>query len=174
VNKHYLLPVLAVVETMKILPEIVMLQAHLPLLPGVSKEPCLAQIILGQGHVSSCKITTTKTGAVLLQQQEAYHALERCGDLEWSVLPAPFLSPSASQKAALPRIGASGQYPSKVPSLSVKALTPEILASLSSPYRRVLALVDGKRSIEEIARLLNKTPQEVQQMLTTLPHLIQF
>ena len=173
-DKHYLLPVLAVVETMKMLPDVVMLQAQLPSLPGISKEACLAQIILGQGRVHSCTITAAKTGTVLREQQEAYHALERCGDLNWSVLLAPSLYAPASQKATLPYMVASGQYTSKIPSLRVKALTPEVLAPLSLPYRRVMMLVDGKRPIEEIARLLNKGPQEVQQMLAALEHLIQF
>jgi hypothetical protein len=84
------------------------------------------------------------------------------------------MSVQGSPKATLSYRGTSGQPPSKVPSLRIPTLTPEILASFSHPYRRVLVLVDGKRSIDEMARLLNKTPQEVQQMLSTLPHLIQF
>jgi predicted transcriptional regulator len=87
------------------------------------------------------------------------------------VLPAP--SAPASQKATLPPMGASGQLTSKVPSLRVPA-TPEILEPLSHPYRRIVRLVDGRRSIDEIARLLNKEPQEVQPMLAALGHLIQF
>lgn len=173
-DKHYLLPVLAVVETMKMSPNVVMLQAQLLSLPSVSKEVCLAQIILGQGRVHSCTITTAKTGTVLREQQEAYHALEQCGDLNWSVLPAPSLYASASQKTTPPHMGVSDQYISNIPFLRVKSLTPEVLAPLSLPYRRVLMLVDGKRSIEEIARLLNREQQEVQQILAALRHLIQF
>jgi hypothetical protein len=173
VDKHYLLPVSAMVETMKMSPDVVMLQAQLPSLPGVSKEACLTQIILGQGRVYSCIITATKAGTVLREQQEAYHALERCGDLSWSVLPAPSRYAPAVQKTALPYIGTSGQHMSKIPSLRVKALTPEVLAPLPPPYRRIILLVDGKRTIEEIARLLNKEPQEVQQILAALGHLIQ-
>ncbi len=171
-DKHYLLPVAAVVETMKDLPDVVMLQAQLSSLPGLSKEACLAQIILGQGQVSSCKIIATRTGIVLREQQEAYHALERCGDVTWHVRPAPSLHPPVRPQATLPPT--SGTFPAQIPSLRVSRLSPEILAPLSHPYRRVLGLVDGKRSIEDIARLLNKTPQEIQQMLAALPHLIQF
>lgn len=172
-DNHYLLPVLAVVETMKMRPDIVMLLAHLSSLPGVTKDACIAQIILGQGHIHSCRITT-RTGTVLREQQEAYHALERCGDLHWSVLPAPPLHTPAQQKATLSPISASGRLSAKAPSLRVSQLSPELLEPLSNPYRRVLRLVDGRRSIEDIARLLNKEPQEIQQMLAALPHLIQF
>lgn len=173
-DNHYLLPVLAVVETMKGLPDIVMLQAQFSSLPGVSKEACLAQIILGQGRVYSCTITATKTGTVLREQQEAYHALERCGDLNWSVLPAPSLHTPAKPKTTLSPISASGRLSAKAPSLRVSQLSPEILEPLSNPYRRVLRLVDGRRSIEDIARLLNKESHEIQQMLAALPHLVQF
>jgi hypothetical protein len=173
VDKRYLLPVMAVVETMKALPDIVMLQGRLSSLSGVSKDTCLAQIILGQGQVHSCMITATRTGTVLLQQQEAYHALERCGDVNWSVLPAPSSYTPMRQKAALPPIATYETLPAKIPSLLVAELRPAILEPLSNPYRRVLLLVDGRRSIEDIARLLNKEPHEIRQMLAALPHLIQ-
>jgi hypothetical protein len=174
VNKHYLLPVVAVVETMKDLPDVVMLQAHLSSLPGVSKDACLAQIILGQGQVYSCKIIATRTGIVLREQQEAYHALERCGDVNWSVRPEPSLHAPVRPQTTSPPTATDRMFPRQIPSLRVSRLSPEILEPLSHPYRRVLRLVDGGRSIEDIARLLNKEPQEIQQMLAALPHLIQF
>ena len=172
-DKHYHLPVQAVVETMKASPEIVMLQSHLSSLPGISKE-CFAQLILGQGGISSCVITAT-TGAVLFQQQEALSALAHCGDLTWSVVPAPSLhatNVTLSQKDTRPHRGAAGQQLRSIP-FRRNTLTPEILASLSHAQRRVLVLVDGKRSIEEIAHLLSKTPQEVHQLLVPLQSLIE-
>jgi hypothetical protein len=175
VDKHYHLPVQAVVETMKASPEMVMLQSHLSSLPGISKE-CFAQLILGQGGISSCVITATTTGAVLFQQQEALSALAHCGDLNWSVVPAPSLhatNVTIPQKDTRPHRGASGQQQRPLP-FRRNTLTPEILASLSHAQRRVLVLVDGKRSIEEIAHLLSKTPQEVHQLLVPLQSLIHY
>jgi hypothetical protein len=167
----YHLPVLAVVEAMKWSSEVVGIQSHLPSLPGVSKDACLAQILLGQGHVHSCTITA-KTGAtLLLQQQEALSTLERCGDLDWSVFPLPT---TTSKKDTQVWFGSSGQLLSNIPSLRSKELTIETLNSLSHPYRRVMMLIDGKRPIEEIARLASKTPQEVVTMLKTVEHLIHF
>ncbi len=171
-DKHYLLPVVAVVETMKESPDMLLLQAQLPSLPGVAKDACFAQIILGQGRLFSCTITSTKTGTVLRAAQEAYHALERCGDLDWSVLPAPSLHPPAQQPTRVSPRNVSGRLSVKAPSLRVPQLSPEILEPLSNPYRRVLLLVDGRRSIEEIAYLLNREPYEIEQMLAALPHLI--
>jgi hypothetical protein len=172
VDKRYLLPVLAVVETMKWSPEVVMLQAHLSSLPGVSKDACLAQVILGQGSLYSCTITT-RVGAVLLERESAYHALEQCGDLEWSVASAPSpqqAGPQVARSHAIPAVARAAQ----IPRLRVKELPAETLNRLAHPYRKVLLLVDGKRSLEEIARLAAKTPQEVAHMLKTLEQFIQF
>jgi len=151
-----------------------MLQAHLSSLPGVSKDACLAQIILGQGRISSCTITSTKTGTVLRAQQEAYHALERCGDLDWSVLPVPSLHLPEKPGARGSLRSGSGRLSGRAPSLRIPQLSPEILEPLANPYRRVLLLVDGRRSVAEIAYLLNREPYEIEQMLAAVPHLIQF
>ncbi len=170
-EKRYLLPILAVVEAMKFSPDVVMLQSHLPSLPGISKEACRAQVILGQGQVYSCTITT-RTGAVLRQHQEAYKVLEQCGDLEWTLSSAPFPSPP-NPRAANPNTSTASAKMAPIPVLRVKELSAETLSSLAYPYRRVLLLVDGKRSVEEIARLASNTPQEVIHMLKALEHLIQ-
>jgi hypothetical protein len=174
VDKRYLLPIVAVVETMKWSPEVVMLQAHLPSLPGVSKDACLVSLIIGQGHVYSCTITAARTGAVLREQEVAYHAVEQCGDLEWSVGPAPRDPSPASQKNGSVQPNTTGKFASPIPSLRVTTLTNEILQPLAHPYQRVLRLVDGRRSVADIARLLGKQPQDIQQMLAAMPHLIQF
>jgi len=171
VDKRYLLPVLAVVETMKWSPDVVMLQAHLSSLPGVSKDACLVSLTLGQGRMYSCTITT-RAGAVLREHQEAYQAVEQCGDLEWSVVPIPF-SPPPSPQATRSHAGQAVARTALIPILRVKELPAETLNRLAHPYRRIILLVDGKRTVEEIARLASKTPQEVVHMLNALEHLIQ-
>jgi hypothetical protein len=163
----YHLPVLAVVEAMKGSPTVVGIQSRLSSLPGISKDACLAHITLGQGQVYSCTITA-RTGAVLLQQQEALRALERCGDLDWNVSP---LKATASQKDTQVQMGSPGQSMTNIPSLR-GGLTTETLNSLPHPYRRIIMLVDGKRTIEDIALLASKTPQEVVRMLRALERLI--
>lgn len=174
VGKHYLLPVVAVIETMKASPDLVVLHSQVAALPGMTKNACVAQIVLGQGKVYACTITTA-TGSVLLQQQEAYRVLERCGDLSWSVtLATPSLSTHSRQQEIPPGRGMDGRMSSMIPSLRVNTLAPETLASFSHAYRQVLVLVDGKRSIEEIARLLARPADTVHHMLVALAHLVQF
>lgn len=66
------------------------------------------------------------------------------------------------------------KYTYPIPTLRVNPLPKEILASLSRSRRMALVLVDGKRSIDDIAQLLAKSPSDVQEMLAVLRHLVQF
>ncbi len=163
-GQHYLLPIEAIVEVMKDLPEIVLLQAELPSVPNVTKNACVAEVIVGQGRLHSCAIVT-RAGQFLLQQKEAYITLQQYGDLEWSLhLPAQERPPPQQITHFL----------SKGPSRVVQALTPTQIQTLSHTHKNVFALVDGINTVEHIARLLTKSPQEVQRMLRDLQdmHLI--
>lgn len=255
-GKRYCLPLVAMVEITRSSPNCVLLQSQLASLPGVSKRKCVAQVILGQGVIHTCTIRE-EAGRVLAEQQKAYDALARCGDLHWEVVPAPdvvsssgylnsvsassITSSSGSPNTApssdnvppsgypntapnfgnvppsgypntAPNFGnvPSSGYPSmgpnfgnvpssgypntaphsggwgRTPGISHMPVTPwsvprprvtpiprEILAPLPHAYRAVLMLVDGKRSLEEIAQLLNKAPQEIQQILVNLPDIVQ-
>lgn len=175
-EKQYRLPVSAMVEILKASVEQVVLRAQLPAVPGVSKKACLAQLVVGQGTVCSCAVTTP-SGEILLKHQEAYQALLRCGDLEWLVEPFPAFSPPehpypspSTYTAAAPT--AAEEEHRCIPTLRISPLPSETLAAFTHPYRTVLALVDGRRSIHEIARLLSKAPTDIQQMLASVPHLV--
>jgi len=106
VEKQYRLPVSAMVEILKASMEQVVLRAQLPAVPGVSKKACLARLIVGQGTVCSCAVTTPN-GEILLKHQEAYQALLRCGDLEWLVEPFPGFSPLSKAPADIQQMLAS-------------------------------------------------------------------
>lgn len=118
-----------------------------------------------------------RADAALLQQQEAYQALLRCGNLEWQVDSLPASSPSGQGQpggiSALAQDTRNGSLPSCIPILRVSPLPAETLASFPSPYRMALILVDGRRSIHEIARLRSRSPDDIQQMLARAPHLVQ-
>ena len=167
-ENSYVLPVEAIVEVMKHSPELVDLHSVSPLSP-LSKEPCVARLVLGQGKLASCTITTT-TGNRLFEGQQAYTALLRCGAVQWRVSPAPAL---VRQPPSFSRPEVVVPLPQHVPCLRVKELPPALLASLSHSHRRVLALVDGKRSLAEIALLLATTPEKVSHTLSALAHLVQ-
>jgi hypothetical protein len=83
---NYVLPIEAIVEIMKSLPNVVYLQARIQSLPGIMKGPCIAEIGVGKGVFQSC-IIATPGGQILLKQEKAFQALRKMGDLEWQTLP---------------------------------------------------------------------------------------
>lgn len=177
-ERQYRLPVTAMVEILQASVEQMVLRAQLLALPGVSKKACLVQMIVGQGAVCSCAITTL-SGEILLKHQEAYQALLRCGDLEWRVESFPgFSLPEQSRLSPYGHTASAPTAPEGkhrcIPNLRISPLPSEMLATFTHPYRTVLALVDGRRSTHEIARLLSKSPADVQQMLASVPHLVHF
>lgn len=176
-ERRYRLPLGAMVEVMKGAAEPVVLYTQVSALPGVSKKACQIQVVLGRGSLFSCCVTDA-SGKVLLQQQEAYQALLPCEDLEWNVAPFPISTPSepaqVADRSTLAREQdtTSGGVSFCIPTLRVCPLPSETLAAFLYPYRTVLVLVDGRRSIHEIARLLSKSPADIQQMLASAPHLV--
>lgn len=176
-ERRYRLPISAMVEVMKMSAEQVVLHTQLSALPGVCKKACQIQVVLGQGGLFSCCVTDM-SGRTLLQQQKAYKALLSCGDLEWDVTPLPTWTSSEPVQSVDHHILAQEQNPrsdalsSSIPTLRVSPLPAETLATFAHPYRMVLSLVDGQRSIYEIARLLSRSPAAIQQMLASVPHLV--
>lgn len=176
-TKQYRLPFIAMVETMKSSPTCVLLQAQLVSLPDIPKQACVAHVLVGQGVLHTCRIIGA-TGGLLLQQREAYEALTRCGDVDWLVLPAP---PSATGtvgqgngRSVTKALGSTSNAPNmgNVPTLRVSPLPREILEQIPRGLRIALVLVDGRRSIAEIAQVLKKTPHEIQQIFAQMPHLV--
>lgn len=168
-EKRYHLPVEAMIAIMASSRQSVLLLAHLPALAGFATQGCLARIVLEQGALRTCLIIR-KSGVVLLQNQGAYAALLRCGDLEWRVIRPADLAASGPAQSVM---GASEHTQWGIPRLRVTSLHRDLLTSFPRSQRVVLVLVDGKRSIEEIAHLLSKSPHDIQQMLADIGHLVQ-
>lgn len=172
--QRYLLPVVAVVETMKGLPETVSLQAQISSVPGVSKETCVAEIIVGEGRLHGCTILTL-AGHTLLQNQEAFAVLQRMGKLEWQLVPGSReqqVGPRQEQGQSL----WSGSSEQDMRPCRIGAPSSLQLQSLPFDQRRVLYLVDGQKTISQLARLLQKNPEEIHILLLALyeKHYISF
>lgn len=159
--QHYLLPVAALLETMAGLQATVTLRAHLSALPKGWDEECIADLVMVHGTLHTCTISTVE-GHPLLQREAALQMLERIGTLEWTMR-APSLPPPPQLQRAHP--SESQQAPSdwKV----VPELTPETLIALPRRHRQVLLLVEN-RTPEEIARLLQRSQPDVEQVLEEL------
>ena len=139
-ENQYRLPVGAMIAMLQSSRQSVLLLSHLPDLPGLTKQGCLARMVLEQGALHSCLITRPG-GAVLLQDQDAYDALVRCGDLEWRVIRPADL---AASKQAEPVAGVLEQQPWGIPRLRVPSLQRDMLASFPRSQRVALVLVDGR------------------------------
>ncbi len=158
----YTLPITALLETMGAVGEAIYLHAQLPSLPQISKENCVAEVVLDQGIMHFCAIKTT-AGHVVLTQKDAFSLLSQVGDLEWDIvfLQQEVITSPTTQSAA-PQRGVGN-----IPRRTNSTLPPARMSSLPHRHRRVLALVDG-RSVEEIARLLSISPDMVEKILLEL------
>lgn len=171
-TQQYLLPIAALIETMRDVPEIVSLRAQMPSLPGVWKEACIAEIIIGHGRIHACTIITT-AGQCLLQQEAALHALEQSDELEWTLgpsfasgTPLPHQKSTWLQQSSAP----PSQRDGAVPQRSEVFAMPALLERLPRRQKQVLLLADGHKQTSEIARLLGVEPQEMEHLLRQLHH----
>jgi hypothetical protein len=137
------------------------LQAILEEVPGV-KEPCQATLMLLDGKVASCFLETRR-GALIGQGERAFNLLTGLGTLDWlwepgfaTALPAPARSLT----------GALSPIPYRR-----EPLRQEALDVCSRLQRRVLGLVDGRRTIQEIATLLAVPPTELERLRAVLREL---
>lgn len=170
--EHYFLPIAVLLETTKDLPEIVSLRTQMSSLPGISKEVCMAEIVVGCGYIHTCTIITTE-GQLLLQQEAAFHALEHLGELEWALHPSfPLGIPLPHQEGSWLQQSntLTQQRDGTIPQRTDIFVTPLSLEGLPRRQKQLLLLADGQKQASEIARLLGLEPQEVERLLCLLHH----
>ena len=172
----YLLPFEAMVAVMQESPEMISLHAEL-VLPTLAKEPCVAELLLGQGTLYACTIRTRSGHLLTGHMKEAYTLLQQQGDLEWSLHTHAFSSsaqltperPFSRQTSPPPPGGVL-----RVPRRTRATLPPAQMHALAYAHRQVFHLTDGTKTIGLIARLLTKSPEVVTHILQELQnrHLI--
>lgn len=99
---------------MKESPFLIQLQTCLASLPDITTEVCFAELIVGQGKMHVCKITT-RTGHLLLEHKEAITHLQQCGSVEWSLLPMADLDLLLQTVPAPPKTSSSTSFALGVP-----------------------------------------------------------
>jgi len=156
--------------------------------------PCLARLSLTKGNVDECQIMSKRGGEILLCDGKALTWLQSVGRLFWhweegtaAPLAASLQQAGAQQpgsekqddhahssvhrEVSLPSIAASK------PTLITEARIPRrvqddqfalYILSSSREYRKILALVDGHRSIREIAMLSHTSSQQIMGLLLSL------
>jgi hypothetical protein len=140
------------------------LQATLEALPGI-KEPCLVSLVLLDGKVSSCFLETHQ-GMLLAQGERVLTLVAGLGTLDW------LWEPQRRTTTLLPGYP-GGSIPGKVSSIPQRRdpLRPDLLAACSRIQRRVLGLVDGRRTVQEIALLLAVPSAEIERLQAVLDEL---
>lgn len=158
----YQLPVTILIDTMRDLHATVALHAHIASLPEGWNEACLAELIMVQGAIQTCTIRTTE-GHLLLQQEAAFHMLERLGKLEWT-LHVSFPSEPYHHAAQM-----DTPLSTKEPSWKTASpMVPAMLGILSHRQRHVLLLTENQKCPQEIAHLLGVSLFQVEQILEQL------
>lgn len=145
-----------------------------------------ARIALVEGEVTSCQVQRGENGEILLSGPPALQWLTSLGGLFWKLEEAgtsslPF-SPSAPPVAhdmqrrepemlrssdALYRSSQPGpaRRLTGTPRRTARGKREAVNSSWSRDHRLVFALVDGRRTLEEIASLLHKPPGIVMNVL---------
>jgi hypothetical protein len=137
------------------------LHAILEEVPGI-REPCQATITLVEGKVASCFLETRR-GALVSQGDRAFNLLIGLGTVDW------LWEPGFETASPTPRRSSTGAL-SSIPRRR-EPLRQDMLEACSRLQRRVLGLVDGRRTIQEIATLLAVPPTEFERLQAVLREL---
>ncbi len=135
-----------------------LLQAALAGVPG-TKEQCLARLKLIKGKVTSC-VVHTSSGRLYAEGRRALALLAEMGTLEWVWKIEEESSVTRPLSAVQARTAGTTPNELIVPRRR-EPLRMETLQRCSRTQRRVLGLVDGRRSLNEIATILSIPPAEM-------------
>jgi hypothetical protein len=146
------------------------LRANLEQAVGIP-EKCYAELQLTGGRITSCAVKSSV--GVVLSGNDALQALYMMGVFEWTFTPALSNTPmqqvqqaSPSQSRALipnPRQAARSPRPT-VP-VRTRIVQQHEFASWPRHLRFVYNLIDGNKSVEDIAHILSVHPIKVQEVL---------
>jgi len=145
------------------------LDTDLRRVPGV-KEHCHAQLFLAEGKVVSC-IIEGKSG-VWFSGEDALRMLQSVGILEWTYTPT---TQTASRPAVSTQLSPILQRTELI-SRNMVVLFPvrtrrieqQEFASWSRWQRSVYNLIDGRKSTDDIARVLAQPQERIREILSEL------
>jgi hypothetical protein len=144
------------------------LQAALADVPG-TRETCQARLKLIRGKVMSC-VVETSSGRLYVEGRRALTLLAQLGTVEWVWKMEEEGSVTRSLPAVQP--GNAGFNPNEllVPRRR-EPLRVDALQRCSRAQRRVLGLVDGRRTVKEIATILSVPPTEIPRLKAVMREL---
>lgn len=137
-----------------------------------SRQVLHAHLLLAHGQVQSCSIVR-KSGEPFAEGQQALQLLLGVGSVEWqwkASTPSSQLSPSQAVPDHRVPAPHNGRHPSSFAAFVPQrtARSEAALATLPREYRKVLALVDGQRSVHMLANILAIEEDDVMAALRML------
>ncbi len=129
-----------------------------------------ASILLDSGIIRACTITY-KHEEHILEGEDALHLLFNVGVIEWNWQPRTSQERSSLEEKSIPihRTQSISNPPvSTEPVPHRTSRGEEALQTLPREYRKVLALVDGQRSVHKLAAVLAMREEDVVIALRTL------
>ena len=145
--------------------------------PDYEGTPWQAQLMLVEGNVTTCLLRSKVDGRILLRDAEATRWLSTRGKLYWNleessqdpITPLPQAIAGPSTDPALPSQPAqTAQWFTIIPRRTPRGEQAVMSRAWSREHRLIFALIDGRRTITEIAALLHKPPDHVVQVLNDL------
>lgn len=153
------------------------LQTLLPRNIMRTKESCKAIILLTEGAITFCSIQTI-SDTTLQSGEQALQTLARAGQLDWVFDPTPSAQSSITPSPSIhtPQPVMSDRRSDPLP--TVQSIIPRrreqiaqhLFAQLDRKHRRVLQVVDGRRTVDEIAQLLTLPTPEIITIIRELSH----
>ncbi len=146
--QRFALPFHVLLETVRGWHEPLTLSATLPHIQEDGTGNATAILHLLGGQVQSCTIVTAQ-GQLLARQQAALTRLRQAGNLEWLVTP---------EVAVTQVYRPCRRDPTRL----------VVPTTFSRRHRQLLLLVDGQKSIPDLARVLRLPPHEIESLLLDL------
>lgn len=180
VGEPYALPLDDVIQVLQSASKTYQVRAALPVsvLPFHTRrgEAFVAEVMVTGGQVHSCQIRD-QLGAIRLEGSKALDAVRFREQLVWMVQQAPPPAPAVSDPFEGTLQATFAPFPSMaLPWIARTAPvklrdSPEVLAQLTRRQRQAWLLIDGRRTINEIAPLLGAPLEELDQELAELERL---
>jgi hypothetical protein len=118
---------------------------------------------LQDGKWLACSLLSGQNGQKLLDGEQAVNWLSQKGSLEWQLFPSQQFSELQSHDNASlqERLIDSPAPAGKKARLIPRRLTPDLGQKHPRDVRHIFLLIDGRRSLEDMARLLHKPYDDV-------------
>ncbi len=170
-TRTYVLPVAALIETMKSMRTPITLRAQLLNRSRALKETCFAEIVIEAGVLRSCDIRTADGRELFFSLEEAFTLLQQQGQLRWQLIASgqQELATSKQKMSQAQLLPSSGGAPKKyVPRKIIMSLPPTQFKELPQRHKQVFLLIDGRKDSAEIGRLLSISQSSVESILGEL------